>query len=63
MWPWHNRRAMKLAAATVAKTAEKLWKDMGVLSLTFFAYTRMDGKFVVEMYVHFLFVPGWSNIV
>jgi hypothetical protein len=46
---------MRLAATTVAKNAEKLWKDMGVLSLTFLAYTQMDGKLAVEMYVTFSF--------
>jgi hypothetical protein len=44
---------MKLAGATVAKAADKLWKDMGVLSLTFFAYNRTDGKYAVEMCVTF----------
>jgi hypothetical protein len=38
------RRAQKLAGPTIGKAAEKYWEDMGVVTLTFYAYTRPDGR-------------------
>lgn len=40
-----------MAGQTIAKSAEKHWKDMGILTLTFYTYTRPNGTVVAEMYV------------
>ena len=49
------RRAMKMAGQAVANAAKKNWTDMGLYSLTFYGYTKANGKITVSMCV-FLFL-------
>jgi hypothetical protein len=37
-----------LAGQAVAKAAKRNWKDMGVFTLTFYAYIKANGKITVE---------------
>lgn len=47
--PRLNRKAMNLASQMISKSASKNWKEMGVLSLTLYGYSRPNGTLVVEM--------------
>ncbi|KAF8816594.1 hypothetical protein BYT27DRAFT_7248032 [Phlegmacium glaucopus] len=44
-----DKRALRMASQAIAKSARKHWKDMGVLTLSFYGYTRPNGTIVVEM--------------
>lgn len=46
--PAAPRRAMKLAGQVIVKAAKKNWKDMGLYTLTFFAFVKSNGKITVE---------------
>ena len=46
--PAATRRAMRLAGQVIVKAAKKNWKDMGLYTLTFFAFLKPNGKIVVE---------------
>lgn len=49
--PAVNRRAMKLGKLAIAKASKKNWTDMGIYTLTFYAYVQENGKLTVHTFV------------
>ena len=46
---FHTRIATKKATDKVQQWSQECWLDMGVCTLTLFAYKREDGKYAVDM--------------
>jgi len=43
------RRVSKFATKSVEKWSDEQWWDMGMLSVTLYAYTNMDNKITVDV--------------
>jgi hypothetical protein len=52
-WPAVCRRAMKMGGQAIANAAKKNWTDMGLYTLTFYGYTKANGKITVSTCVIF----------
>ena len=44
-----DRWATTLGYRSVSRWSDQQWRDMGMLTLTFYAYTDKDNKVVVEV--------------
>jgi hypothetical protein len=50
--PAVNRRAKNSGKLAIGKASKKNWTDMGIYTLTFYAYVEQNGKLTVHTFVY-----------